>query len=349
MTEKQYVIVLKNDATGDLTHSLLAINNIIKNNKDQKIIIYLSERSEKFAFLINNNNVKFKKFNYNLTFVEKIKLFLFIFNNKVSKIYILTPKNFYFLLAPIFKKIKFYGLCINGPKNYKRPIEFLRKYLFKYVVNNRAAVFKRDSIIQIQSELTKDIDQLNHEFRFSTNIKTSNLLKKYLPEDYIYFHVKKVTIDKLEWGINDLSYLFNKLLIHYKYVIFTKDIEKDSSSELFKLKFNVLDFSSKEFIKKNNNIIFFDNIEGEDLFNTIKHSSKILAFHGMMTNLGSLEKKSITDLWYCNINNWDDYRNYRNAFYEFKPVYSGYDFIIPKKDIKKTLKKIKFSLRNIND
>ena len=52
MAEKQYVIVLKNDATGDLTHSLHAINNIIKNNKDQKIIIYLSERSEKFAFLI---------------------------------------------------------------------------------------------------------------------------------------------------------------------------------------------------------------------------------------------------------------------------------------------------------
>ena len=117
MTEKQYVIILKNDATGDLIYSLLAINNIIKNNKDQKIIIYLSERSEKFAFLINNNNVEFKKFNYNLTFLEKIKLFLFIFNNKVSKIYILTPKSFYFLLPPIFKKIKFYGLCINGPNN----------------------------------------------------------------------------------------------------------------------------------------------------------------------------------------------------------------------------------------
>ena len=104
MTEKQYVIVLKNDATGDLVHSLCAISNIIKNNKDQKIIIYLSERSEKFAFLINNNNVEFKKFNYNLTILEKIKLFLFIFNNNVSKIYILAPKSFYFLLPPIFKK-----------------------------------------------------------------------------------------------------------------------------------------------------------------------------------------------------------------------------------------------------
>jgi len=80
MTEKQYVIVLKNDATGDLTHSLLAINNIIKNNKDQKIIIYLSERSEKFSFLVNNDNVEFKKINFDLSFFEKIKLFLFILN-----------------------------------------------------------------------------------------------------------------------------------------------------------------------------------------------------------------------------------------------------------------------------
>ena len=76
MTDKKYVIILKNDAVGDLTQSLEAINNIIKNNSEQKIIVYLSERSEKFSFLINNNNVKFKKINYNLTFLEKIKLLL---------------------------------------------------------------------------------------------------------------------------------------------------------------------------------------------------------------------------------------------------------------------------------
>ena len=274
---------------------------------------------------------------------------MFIFNNNISKIFILTPKSFYFLLPLIFKKIKFYGLCINGPNNYKRPIEYLRKYLFKYVINNRAAIYKRNSTVQLQYQLTKDINQLNHNFNFTTSIKMSNLLKRFLPEDYIYFHVKKVTVDKLGWGINELIYLFNELLKHYKYVIFTKDIEKDSTSELYKLKFNVLDFSSKEFIKKDNNIIFFDNIEGEDLFNTIKHSSKILAFHGMMTSLGYINKKPVLDLYNCNINSWNDYRNHRNSFYEFKPNYNGYDFIIPCKDIKKSLRKMKFSLRNLND
>ena len=82
------------------------------------------------------------------------------------------------------------------------------------------------------------------------------------------------------------------------------------------------------------------------MYNTIRKSSKILAFHGMMTNLGSLEKKPIIDLWYCDIKNWDDYRNYRNAFYEFKPKYPNYKFIIPNKDIKKTLRKLMFALQN---
>jgi len=34
MIKNKYVIILKNDAAGDLTKSLHAINNIINNNKD---------------------------------------------------------------------------------------------------------------------------------------------------------------------------------------------------------------------------------------------------------------------------------------------------------------------------
>ena len=65
----------------------------------------------------------------------------------------------------------------------------------------------------------------------------------------------------------------------------------------------------------------------------------------MMTNLGSLVNKSITDLWFFDVKTWDDYRNYRNAFYEFKPKYKEYNFIIPNKDIKKTFKKLLFSIK----
>ena len=64
----------------------------------------------------------------------------------------------------------------------------------------------------------------------------------------------------------------------------------------------------------------------------------------MMTSLGAINKKNILDLYHCNIKNWNDYRNYRNSFYEFKPKYFGYDFIIPNKNIRKTIRKMKFSL-----
>ena len=69
-----------------------------------------------------------------------------------------------------------------------------------------------------------------------------------------------------------------------------------------------------------------------------------MAFHGMMTNLGFLLKRPVLDLYHCKINSWNEYRRYRNSFYEFKPKHKDYDFIIPKKDIKKTILKMKFSL-----
>ncbi len=65
----------------------------------------------------------------------------------------------------------------------------------------------------------------------------------------------------------------------------------------------------------------------------------------MMTLIGYILNKKVLDLWHCRINSWDDYRKYRNAFYEFKPKRSNYDFIIPKKSINKTIDKIKFSLK----
>ena len=104
-------------------------------------------------------------------------------------------------------------------------------------------------------------------------------------------------------------------------------------------------FETDEFVNNDSNVIFFDNIAGEDLYNVIKFSKKIVAFNGMMTSLASLEKKPVLDLFYCKINSWEDYRRHRNCFYEFKPKYKDYNFIIPNKDINKTVKKINFAFK----
>ena len=74
--------------------------------KNTKITIYLSERSNNFLFLINNNsheNIEFRKINYDLNIFEKFKLFFYLLFNKISQIFILTPKKFYFYLPFFFR------------------------------------------------------------------------------------------------------------------------------------------------------------------------------------------------------------------------------------------------------
>ena len=343
VSKNNHVIILKNDAVGDLCQSLKAINNIIADNKDKKISIYLSERSKKFYFLIKGGNLIFKTLKYTLSFFEKIKIIYLLFTTKISNIYILTPKKFYYYLPYLFRKIKFHALCIDGRNNYKRPNEYLRSFLYKFVINDRSTNYKRIHTKNLQNQLAKK----NRNFNIQISAKGSKFLKSKLPNNYIYFHIKKDIIDKLTWDINKLKLLFTELLNYYDYVILTKDIENNKSSDLLYEKFNVIDFKNEQSHIKNPNskIILFDNIEGEDLYYTIRNSSKVLAFHGMMTNLGSIELNNVLDLWFCDIKNFDDYMNYRNAFYEFKPVYNGYDFIIPSKDMSKTIRKIKYSLK----
>ena len=340
-SNEQKVIVLKNDAVGDLTQSLIAINNIINSHQGKVIEIYLSERSEKFNFLIKHNNVKFKKLNYDLNAIEKIKLLLYLFKNKITDIYILTPKNFYFYLPFLFRKIKFFGLCINGPNNYRRPSLFLRKYLFRYVINDRGATYKRVHTTELQADLTKE-DVSNIKDNMEVKLKNSNILKENLPSNYAYFHLKKNITDKLNWNIDDLSKLFNFLLKKYENVIFTRDIEINNKEDPIKKKFKIIDFKKNKILNKDldSKIVLYDNIEGEDLYKTIINSSKVIAFHGMMTNLASISKKKVVDMWFCDIKNYSDYKNYRNAFYEFKPKYNGYNFIIPSNQIDKTIKKL---------
>ena len=335
-------VVFKNDAVGDLVHSLKAISNIV--NSSAKVTIFLSKISENFSFLLHNSKVEIKILNYNLSFFEKIKIIFYLKKMNVKNVYILSPKNFYYYLPYFFKKIKFFAICVNNANNYRRPIPMLRKLLFKYEINDREKIFKRDSTRAIQDRLTFAHNSKS-SFSLNINVNKSKELQVRLPKKYIYFHFKKKIFNQLGWGLNDITILFNEFVHYGNNVVFTKDIETDKYNFLFKENFNSYDFTSKKFIDNKKKILFFDNIVGKDLFNVIKYSHKIVAFHGMMTNLGFLLNKPVLDLFHCNMSSWDAYRRYRNSFYEFKPKYNGYDFIIPKKNINKTINKIQFSLR----
>ena len=340
-------IVFKNDAVGDLVQSLNAITNIINHNKERKVIIYLSERSKNFDFLLKFENVEIKILNYDLSIIEKIKIIYNLLTGSFKSIYILTPKNFYFYLPLIFRKIKFYGLCINGNNNYKRPSNFLRKYLYNYVINERDKITKRKSTMQTQVDLTKD---LNFNQNYKINLIPDFKINEYSKiNNYIYFHLKFQNFKKLGWGIKELNIIFKEFLKYKKKVIFTRDIHVNDSNSEYKKHFNVINFSTNERFDKNSKISLFDGIKGSDLYNVIRKADKVVAFHGMMTNLATIEKRPVLDLFYCDIKSLADYRRYKNALYEFKPIYKGYDLIVPSKNIIKTINKMKFSLKKLNE
>ena len=343
MNSSKNIIILKNDAVGDLVQSISSINNIIKHNIKNKIIIYLSERSKDFSFLVENDNVEIRIVNYDLSLIQKIKIFFQILLNKINSIYILTPKNFYFYLPLFFKNIKFYALCINSTKNYRRPSGFLRKFLYQYSVNDRETINKRKSTTDLQNDLTNDLN-FNEKFILNNIPEFKHNKLKYI-KNYIYFHLKLSNLKKLGWGYAELKILFDEFLKYRNNVIFTKDIDDNTNLDNYKKDFNYINFSTSEMTLNNSKIYLCDNISGSDLYHVINNSDKVIAFHGMMTNLASIEKKNVLDLFLCEINTIADFRRYKNALYEFKPIYNNYDFIVPSKDINKTIRKMKFSLK----
>ena len=93
------IIILKNDRTGDLFVSTPTINKILNKHQSQKIEIFLSNINHKFSFLYPNINKRV--INMDLNLIDKIYIFFYFLFNKISDVYILTPKNFYYYF-PLF-------------------------------------------------------------------------------------------------------------------------------------------------------------------------------------------------------------------------------------------------------
>ena len=339
------IIIFKNDAVGDLVHSLPAINNIISKTKNNNITLFLSQRSKKFSFLIDEENINIKFINYDLTIKDKLNILLYLFKSKTDEVYILTPKNFYFYLPFFFRKINFYALCINNINNYLRPSSFLRKYLYKYVVNSRDKIVRK-STKDLQIELTKSNNTSAYKNDFNKFLTRKDSIFK---NKYIYLHFTKKKFHELGWKFDELLSLLNELKKYKDFVYITKDNFKDEYNDIFKKNFNYYSFKSKKLVDNNKKIFFLDDVEGIDLFNVIGFSDKVVGCHGMSTNLASLLRKQVLDLFYIKMNDYETYLKARTSFHEFKPRYNGYDFILPKPFMSKNFKKMKFSLIKCTD
>ncbi len=75
------IVVLKNDSIGDTIHSLPSINEILTKHNSDDIYFFLSKINQYTFFFFKKSNTHLKIFNYSLSFIEKIKVFLFFLFN----------------------------------------------------------------------------------------------------------------------------------------------------------------------------------------------------------------------------------------------------------------------------
>ncbi len=326
------VLILKNDRTGDLFVSLKAINRIINKHQNQQIYIFLSNINHKFSFLFPI--LKKKIISMKLNFIDKIKVFNYLLLNKIDTIYILTPKNFYYYLPFIFRNIKFYAITIKAKKN--RPSKFFLKYLHKYVEIDRLKIKKRKSSYEIQESL---IEFENNNFNLSSQSNLTHNFK--YPKEFVIFHYKMNLFNNLlKWEIEKVFDLIEFLSKKYKYVLFSSEINNDLISNYFSKKYNQFDFLNNKEVKINDkNIYFLKDIDGYNLFDVIKKSSKVVAPEGIISHIGYFLKKPVLALMHFNLNNRQDFINQIISCKEWFPP-NNYEYTVLKKDFSKSIKKL---------
>ena len=313
--------------------SLRAINCILNNHKSDDITIFLSNINSKFGFLFLK--IKKKVFSFDLSFLEKIRIFFYFVFNKIDYAYILTPKNFYYYLPLFFRKTEFYGITIKSKKS--RPNNFLKKYLYKQVTIDRINIKKRLSSYILQENLVKK--NLSYNFLINTNHIIEHNFS--LPKNYVFFHYKhNLFANLLRWDFKKIKELLFFLKLKYENLLFSSELNKPESDHFFYNNFNSYNFENHKINKLNNNSIFFlQKIEGYNLFDVVKNSKKVIAPEGIITHIGHFLNKPVLSLLHFNIHNRQDFINQIISCKEWFPP-NNYEYTVLKKDFYKSIKKI---------
>ena len=191
------ILILKNDRVGDLFHSLRNIEELRNNFTEYKTVLYLSKINYKFAKIIDQKNLNVKEVNLNLTIIDKTKLLFNLIANKYSFVFILSPKSFYFFLPLIFRRTKFLAICVDGEKR-KRPNNFLRKYLYKYVINDRTVNISKKSIYEIENKLINFVVDDKNQKKIKKTLNFDKFINKKLN---IHFHYKSEIFGEIKLNI----------------------------------------------------------------------------------------------------------------------------------------------------
>ena len=326
------ILILKNDRIGDLFNSLDGINVILKNNPNAEIEIILSEISKKLSFLFNIKNVTVSYLPYSLSLNNKLRLLIKILTSSFKKVYILSPKNFYYYL-PLFCNSEFYAITIKNA-NKSRPFNFLLKKIFRYEINNREYRGINDSINSLIFNLCKDKSKLSYNNLLNNNPQCSDLFKKHINlfSNFIHIHYKDSIFKNNNWSTESFAKILDSISRKNK-VLFTSDYGNFRYQNFFLSNYSHLDFPNEiDKINSNKNIHYLHNIGTCDLFKLISLSNTVISPHGTMTLMASYFKKKVIDIFDSSVT--------INAFREYKPYNKNYNFFIIRPDSDKILRKI---------
>ncbi len=319
------ILILKNDRVGDFFHSLRNIEYLRNHFSEHITDIYLSKINIRFANILSQSKLNISKVNYNLTMLEKFNLFLKLIRNNYEYVFILSPKNFYFFLPIIFRNTKFLGICVDNEKR-KRPSIFLRKYLFKYEVNNRNKNVRKKPIYDMEKKLLENVipsikNQIPfNEIKYDVNGNPINVL----------FHYKSDIFGDVDKNMHQ----FHKLLLQLTRKF---NIKIKVSTDI---EFKISENNYAEIFENNKNIHFLGPISADDLMREVGRSDLIISPHGAITCIGSYYNKNIIDIFDRTIT--------KNAYYEFRPYTRGkYQFIFKSININKTFIKISHKINNL--
>lgn len=311
------VLILKNDRAGDLFTSLALISTLIRD--ENRIKIYLSELNSEFNFFFKN--IEIKKTKFNLNFINKLLIFFDILFGDYKKIYILSPKSFYFFLPIFFKNIKFYAIVYDGRKR-DRPYKFLRKFLYKYKVVSRKKI-NRYSYKQLQEQLIDPNIIIDNNYNNLHIPKMKESINKFLPENYIFFQFRYKFFNELKWSKNDIILFLNFLKNSSGSVVFCSDIENNKFSNEYKKffsdNFSYIDLNKNTINNKENkkNIFYLKDLSGIDMFHITKNSYINIAKEGIISHISFFHNNKCHNLFNFKITNKDDIRHQKIGYSEW--------------------------------
>ena len=336
---KKKILILKNDRVGDLFTSLKLISSL--DNKNNTIKLYLSNLNKNFSFLFNN--LKIKTINNKINIYDKFKVFFDLLFNKYNKVYILTPKEFYFYLPLFFRKIKFYAIVYNNYKN-NRPHTILRKFLYKYKIIYRNKI-NYMSYSESQNQLLDSDESLDNNYK---NINIPNFDIKFfniIPDNYIFFQFRYNFFDELKWNLSEINSFIKSLNKKYTNVLFCSDIERNERvnfyNSYFEKSFSVIDLNKnlKKINNNSKNIFFIRNLMSKDLLFIIKNSQMCVAKEGIIGHISYFLKKKCHNLYNFKITDYKSYYHQKISYSEWSKGMC-FSFSLLNGDVDKAIRKV---------